>query len=177
MAIGRLKFTSAECRRSENGLDMVLHVDRDSTYAARQIVQELKQRAGKTFSASVDVFRQKRSLDANAYMWVLLERISEAIHTDKDRVYIDMLKRYGQFTHICVKPEAVEAFKREWRAVRELGEVTINGKKAVQLQCYFGSSTYDTKEMSRLIDGIITECEDLGIDWEVDGYSRINHAG
>jgi len=79
-------------------------------------------------------------------------------------LYEDMICRYGVFTHIVVKPSMVERVKEEWRAVRELGEVTVNGKTGIQLQCYFGSSTYNTKEMSVLIDGIVNECKEQGIE-------------
>ena len=75
-----------------------------------------------------------------------------------------MLDRYGVFTHIIVKPYVVESIKREWRTVRELGEVVVNGQEGVQLQCFFGSSTYNTKEMARLIDGIVSECKELEIE-------------
>lgn len=108
--------------------------------------------------------REKRSLDANAYCWVLLQKLAEVLKTDKDSLYEDMICKYGVFTHIVVKPSMVERVKEEWRAVRELGEVTINGKTGIQLQCYFGSSTYNTKEMSVLIDGIVNECKDQGIE-------------
>ena len=45
-----------------------------------------------------------------------------------------------------------------------MGEVTVNGKTGIQLQCYFGSSTYTTAEMATLIDGVISECKDMGIE-------------
>ena len=109
-------------------------------------------------------FRRKRSLDANAYMWVLLSKIAEVIHSNKDDVYIEMLSRYGVFTHIIVKPSVVDKVKAEWRTVRVLGEITVNGSSGIQLQCFFGSSTYDTKEMSTLIDGVVTEAKELGIE-------------
>ncbi len=109
-------------------------------------------------------FRRKRSLDANAYMWVLLSKIAEVIHGNKDDVYIEMLSRYGVFTHIIVKPSVVDKVKAEWRTVRVLGEITVNGSSGIQLQCFFGSSTYDTKEMSTLIDGVVTEAKELGIE-------------
>lgn len=109
-------------------------------------------------------FRRKRSLDANAYMWVLLSKIAEVIHSNKDDVYIEMLSRYGVFTHIIVKPSVVNKVKAEWRTVRVLGEITVNGSSGIQLQCFFGSSTYDTKEMSTLIDGVVTEAKELGIE-------------
>lgn len=108
--------------------------------------------------------RNKRSLDANAYLWVLLQKLAEVLRTDKWSVYLQMLKRYGQFTYIVVKPGAVEAVKKQWRECEEIGEIDVNGTKAVQMLCYYGSSTYDTKEMSVLIDGVVSECKELGIE-------------
>lgn len=115
-------------------------------------------------SIKVVKYRKKRSLDANAYMWVLLSKIAEVIHSNKDDVYIEMLSRYGVFTHIIVKKSVVDKVKSEWRTVRELGEINVNGSQGVQLQCYFGSSTYDSKEMATLIDGVVREAKELGIE-------------
>lgn len=109
-------------------------------------------------------YRKKRSLDANAYMWVLLSKIAEVIHSNKDDVYLEMLSSYGVFTHIIVKKSVVDKVKSEWRTVRELGEINVNGSQGVQLQCYFGSSTYDSKEMATLIDGVVREAKELGIE-------------
>lgn len=112
----------------------------------------------------VEKYREKRSLDANAYMWVQLQKMAEVIRSSKDEVYLQMLDKYGVFTHIIVKPKAVDRVKQEWRTVRDLGEVTVNGVTGIQLQIYYGSSTYDTKEMSVLIDGVVSECQELGIE-------------
>lgn len=108
--------------------------------------------------------RNKRSLNANAYCWVILQKIAEVLHQDKWNVYLEMLGKYGVFTHIIVKPNVVDKVKEEWRTVKELGEVSVNGMTGIQLQCYFGSSTYNTKEMSVLIDGIVYEAKELGIE-------------
>ena len=108
--------------------------------------------------------RERRSLDANAYLWVLLQKMAEALHRDKWGLYLDKLGEYGVFTHIIVKPHMVEKVKEEWRTVKELGEVCVNGTTGIQLQCYFGSSTYNTKEMSVLIDGVVSEAKEMGIE-------------
>lgn len=111
-------------------------------------------------------FREKRSLDANALLWVCLGKIADAMETptDKWEIYLQMLKRYGKYTHICVKPNVVDAVKAQWRECEVIGEVNINGQKAVQMLCYFGSSTYDTKEFSRLLDGVISEMQEMGLE-------------
>ena len=108
--------------------------------------------------------RERRSLDANAYLWVLLQKMAEALQRDKWGLYLDKLGEYGVFTHIIVKPHIVEKVKEEWRTVKELGEVCVNGTTGIQLQCYFGSSTYNTKEMSVLIDGVVSEAKEMGIE-------------
>jgi hypothetical protein len=129
-------------------------------------VQELRDilAKGKLLAVEIKQHRHKRSLDANAYMWVLLSELAAALHTTKDELYLVMLERYGVFTHVVVKPNVVDRVKQEWRTVRELGEVTIKGQTGIQLQCFFGSSTYDTAEMARLIDGVVSECKELDIE-------------
>jgi hypothetical protein len=116
-------------------------------------VEELKQIVSKGKELSVDIkqYRHKRSLDSNAYLWVLLSEMADKLKTTKDELYLEMLSKYGVFTHVVVKPAVMERVKLEWKTVRELGEVTINGKTGIQLQCYFGSSTYPS---STLVPGM-----------------------
>lgn len=168
--IGRINFTDAEYKnRMDGGLEVTFQVPWEGGPAARETIREIlarKKQGTRLFTAELSVFRRKRSLNANAYLWVLLDKIAKATLTEKDQVYLLMLERYGVFTHLCVHPQAVERIQSEWRACRELGKVTINGKPAVQLQCYYGSSTYDTAEMARLLDGVVEECRELGIETE-----------
>lgn len=119
---------------------------------------------GKQLVSEIKQYRHNRSLDANAYMWVLLSKMADVLKTSKDELYLLMLERYGVFTHIVVKPNVVDKVKAEWRTVRELGPVVVNSKEGIQLQCFFGSSSYDTKEMSVLIDGVVSEAVELGIE-------------
>lgn len=123
---------------------------------------------GKVLQVQITIKRKQRSLDANAYLWALLGEMARVLYTDKDELYLQMLERYGVFTHIIVKPQAVEKVKAEWKAARELGPVTINGQTGIQLQCYFGSHTYDTREFSCLLNGVIDECKGLGIETRSD---------
>lgn len=110
-------------------------------------------------------YREKRSLDANAYAWVLLQKIAEATNSDKWEIYLECLQRYSRsFTHVIVKEAAVERMKQLYRTCVELGPVTVNGQSGYQLQVYYGSSTFDTKEMSVFIDGIVSECKEMGIE-------------
>lgn len=110
-------------------------------------------------------YHKKRSKDANAYAWVLMQKIAEAIKDDKEHVYLMCLQKYSRaFTHVIVKESAIDKMKVLYRTFIDLGKVTVNGQTGHQLQVYFGSSTFDSKEMAVFIDGIISECKDLGIE-------------
>ena len=109
-------------------------------------------------------YRQKRSLDANGLLWLCLGRIASNLRTDKWDVYLEMLKRYGQYTYIVVKEKVVEQVKQQWRECEVVGEIDVNGQKAIQMLCYFGSSTYNSKEFSVLLDGVISEMQEMGLE-------------
>lgn len=108
-------------------------------------------------------FTKKRSLDANALLWSCIGEIAAVLRSDKWSVYLEMLKRYGKYTYILVKPHVVDAMRTQWRETEVIGEVEVNGQKSVQMLCYFGSSTYDSREFSILLDGVISEMKELGL--------------
>lgn len=116
------------------------------------------------FDITIAKHREKRSLDANALLWKCLGDIAAALRTDKWDVYLQMLKRYGKYTYICVKPSVVAAVKAQWRESEVIGDIKINGSDAVQMLCYFGSSTYNTQEFSVLLDGVISEMKEMGME-------------
>ena len=120
----------------------------------------------------VKPYRKKRSLNANNLLWKCIGDIASEMRMDKWEVYLMMLKRYGKFTYICVLPEAVDSVKKQWRECEEIGELDVNGTRAVQMLCYFGSSTYDTKEFSVLLDGVISEMQEMGLDTPIDEEIR-----
>lgn len=121
-------------------------------------------------------YRKKRSLDSNAYAWVLIQKIAEAVGSDKWSVYLELLQRYSRaFTHIIVKKDAVETMKGLYRTCIDLGEITVNGQTGHQLQVYYGSSTFDSKQMSVFINGIVSECKELNIETMLpDEIERMN---
>lgn len=153
------KIVSVNRDWQTNKLNITFQIDEEPTNEINTLSQCEK------LSIDVKKFRQKRSLDANSYCWLLLQKIAEATNSDKWTVYLEMLQRYSrEFTHIIVKKKAVDTFRQLYRTCIDLGEVSINGTKGHQLQVYYGSSTFDTKAMSVFIDGIVSECKELGID-------------
>ena len=136
----------------------------------RQAYEELKDK--EILSLEIKPYRKKRSLDANSLLWHCIGEIVNVTRGDKWNTYLELLKNYGQFTYIVVKKNAVEKMVSQWRECEVIGEVNINGEDGVQILCYFGSSTYNTAEFSRLLDGAISEMEDLGLQPPTTGDMR-----
>lgn len=113
--------------------------------------------------------REKRSLNANNYMWELLSEMAPLLHTDMHSLYLVMLEKYGTFVYLPGSDEDYEHLKAVFRIVNKRGDTVLTTPKGKvlrlhQLQCYKGSSLYNTLEMSRLIDGIVSDARELGVD-------------
>ena len=119
---------------------------------------------GKELVVTAETFKELRSGEANRLLWECIGKIAKFENKDKWQVYLESLRKYGQYTYACIKPEAVEAFKENWRECEEIGRLTINGQEAVQLLCYFGSSQYSTRDFAILLDGVIQDLVDTGQD-------------
>jgi hypothetical protein len=115
-------------------------------------------------SVKVDKYREKRSLNANAYCWKLLTEIANQIRAGKDEVYLKMLKRYGQREIISV--QAHIPISEYIKYCEECGEGTVQGKLFKHYYVFKGSSEFDTREMSIFLDGIISEAKAMGIQTE-----------
>ena len=131
-----------------------------------QIIQYLFKQ-DKTKKYEVKEYKEKRSLDANAYAWVLLGKLQDKLHIPKEEIYRDAIKNIGSYEVIPIKNEAVEKFRQAW-SKKGLGWITETTKSKLEgytnVLAYYGSSIYDTKEMTRFIELIIQECEQLNIE-------------
>ena len=141
---------------------------------AREAFQDLK--GCEKLTIQIKKYRKKRSLDANAYYWVLLSRLAEGAGTSKPQAHNLMLRRYGQndmasggLSYLVI-PNTPQAEKRideeEMFHARPTTEIKA-GKDGETYRTYIllaGSSTYDTKEMSELINGLVSECKEQGIE-------------
>ena len=117
-------------------------------------------------NVEIKKWRDKRSLSANAYAWVLITKIAQCIDPpmNKEDVYVEMLKRYGQGGIISVRKDKQDEVLRAFDYYSVKGEGEVKGKPFVHVMVYVGSSKYDTKEMSTFISGIVEEAKDLGIE-------------
>ena len=112
--------------------------------------------------------KQKRSLDANAYAWVLISKLAEKLMIPKAEIYRQAIKDIGGNSDtVCIQDKAVQSLCDGWKR-NGIGWQTdtfpskIEGCTNVIL--YYGSSTYDTASMSRLVNYIVEECKALGIE-------------
>lgn len=119
----------------------------------------------------IDEYKEKRSLNANGYLWILCEKIAkelskDGVMTTKEDVYKEGVRYVGVFTPVIVEEKAFDKFKQDFESQglgNQVSEV-VRKNKCVRCNCYYGSSTYNTAEMSRLIDFIVQECQQLSIE-------------
>lgn len=116
-------------------------------------------------SITAKKYRQKRSLDANAYCWVLITKIAEMMNSSKEEIYEDMLQKYGYiyqdddgYITVTVKADVdMNKITGHWKFLKG------NGKFNSYLMIK-GSSEYDSAEMAKFIDRIVDEAKELGIE-------------
>lgn len=139
----------------------------------REAYEELK--GCEKLSFEIKRYRRKRSLDANAYYWVLCTKLAKVLQVSNQEIHNLMLRKYGQpeifegkAAYITI-PDTEQAEKKVNTAtdyhlcptsqVRE----GLDGIMYRTYKLLRGSHTYNTEEMARLIDGLIGECKDVGI--------------
>ena len=114
------------------------------------------------YDLKIDKHRNKRSLNANAYAWVLITELGNQLRLSKEEIYLQMLKEYGQVLLVpFLKGITPSGYAKYYEFEKS---TTISGKKADYYRIYKGSSEFDSKEMSIFIDGLVQECKNLGIE-------------
>lgn len=161
--IGRLE----NCLRDYNGNYHLTITTRDDAGAVYDAFN------GLDVSITIDKPRKKRSLNANAYMWELCGKIADkltdegTVHTKED-VYREAVKEVGVYRDIPMLAAGVDTLRKAWsmHGVAWLTDIVdyLPDKSGYLVRCYYGSSSYNTKQMTRLIDNLIQDCDNMGID-------------
>ena len=131
------------------------------------IVEQLKNE--NKLNIEMKKWYKKRSLDANSYCWVLCNNIANELSkegiTTKEEVYRDAILQVGTFEPFIVQEKTFENFKRIWekQGLGFLVQEVSRKDKCVKVNCYYGSSTYDSKEMSLLIEILVQLAKSLNI--------------
>lgn len=112
--------------------------------------------------------KKKRSLNANAYAWKLINDIALAVRESPEDVYREALKNIPNICEVlCVQDKAADSMERLWtrdhigrRVEREESKI----KGCTNLYIYYGSSDFDPRQMSMLIDNLAQDAQALGIE-------------
>lgn len=159
----QLLFDAARVQRDTEGFWLALRVK--SPAQAREFADKMR---SVLYRANLVEHREKRSLDANAYLWVLCQKIAEVVKgITKEVVYQDAVKHAGQFDMMVFRNDTVSTFIHRW-AGHGLGwfaepiDGSIEGY--TQVIAYYGSSVYNTQEMSFLISYVVEEAKSIGIE-------------
>lgn len=136
------------------------------------VLDKVLQLAGKEVEIVIKEPREKRSLDANAYFWLIVGKIADKLRASKEEIYFKLLKDYGQSVTITVR-KGLDITKAGFKYYEVLKDGLIKGKEFTAYRVFIGSSQYDTKQMSVLIDGAVQEAKELGIDVELEDFIDI----
>ena len=152
-----------KCKINNVSFDMdgnvILTLTSNDRFAILNQYQQLKDIE---LTAELKRFRQKRSINANAYCWTLINKLGNVLRLNKDEVYMMMLKRYGQSELVSIL--ATIDISGYFKYYDVAGSTLLNGKEFTHYRIYKGSSEYDTREMAILIDGIVQECKEQNIE-------------
>lgn len=154
------KIESATLDRKTRHPVISIHLDGDSAELDDLMSCE-------KLNIEIKPYRQKRSLNANAYAWVLIDKLAEKLNIPREEVYRHAVTQIGGVSEIVsVKKKAVATLTKVWKS-RGLGwQVETIESKGDNVYCilYYGSSEYDSSQMKRLTDQLVTECKLQGID-------------
>lgn len=133
---------------------------------AQRICDSMK--VDKIYTAEIKEYREKRSINANAYFWVLLSKLSAKLNIPKTELYRELIREIGDnFYVLQVKTSEIQAVSESWQH-NGLGWITEDlgpcDDEYSFVIFYKGSSTYNTKQMSDLIELVVAECKEQGIE-------------
>lgn len=144
------------------------------------IVEELKN--DEKLNISLKKYRKHRSLNANSYFWKLLQELCELAEIDTVEEYKRRIKELGIFRQFKIEKDNIKTFEKMWTAQGiawfcEIADTTYIGDTEFKIiNAYYGSSSYNSKQMARLIDGVVQDCKVYGIETkpknEIDSLLR-----
>ena len=113
----------------------------------------------------VEVKKKKRSKNANAYFWEMLQQLCELMNIDVIQEYRKRVKELGIFRQWEIETRNVPTFVQMWesKGIAWFTEIVEEMPEKTLINAYYGSSSYNSKQMSRLIDNLIQDCKEVGI--------------
>jgi hypothetical protein len=152
--------------------DVVLELTVDGYYNMRKATQLYNDLKDKEIHATLKEFKSSRSIDQNDMLWAIITQVSDKVngsHQEQDlmNVYGTLLQRANiKREYIRTLVQARDILEQSFRAVLEVpnSRKIENGKETVGFWVYYGSSTFDTREMTQLIEVALDIATEVGID-------------
>lgn len=144
-------------------------VEADSRFAVKSFMKMIQDNK-KVLELKLDFYKKHRSLDQNALMWALLTEYALFLNggrkgsISEEELYYKLLSKHGVAQFLAVEPEAVETLKQAYKDVTVLDKVYIKNKLFIQCKCILGSSNYNTSQMTDLIEGLLDDMAEAGVD-------------
>lgn len=138
-------------------------------YDAPAVLDRVSKLSGKEVNITIAEPKEKRTLDQNSYLWLIIRKIALKLHSTPEEIYRKLLSEYGQFVVVTVK-QGTNLDKAGFKYWSILKDGLINGKPFTAYKVFIGSSQYDTKEMGDLLDGAIQEAKGLGLEVDLEDY-------
>lgn len=140
--------------------------DYDGSQAARRLIRDVSTKKIERLTVTVDKLKKPRSLDSNSLCWELCTRIAEALGENKDDIYKIAVSEGNEYAPLWIKQEAVQDFCKTWESRGTGWPTTVVDTKGDMclVFAYYGSSTYSTAAMSALINRLMQDAKQLGIE-------------
>lgn len=148
----------------------VLGVNRYKFEQLSHELQNMAEEANDGLKIVVDKYRKRRTLTQNDSLWYLCDELAKVMHTTKEEIYRDYIVKLGRFETVPVKKEALKFWTKSWES-KGIGWQCVNPRESkiegyMNVDCYFGTSVYDTKEMARILEEVIKDCKEHNIEWQ-----------
>lgn len=159
---GEIKDLSKDYKTDKPILQLVLN-ERDCLLSLEQL-KDIK------LSIQVKKWRKKRSINANNYFWKLLSEYSEEKNVDTIEEYKERVKRLGIFRRFRIEDKDKKTFEIMWQDKGiawfcEIADTEYIGDIEFKIiNAYYGSSSFNSKQMSRLINDLVEDCKEVGIE-------------
>ena len=160
-----LQFDSARWMQDSGGVWLCLRATAPA--AAKEFCGTMQP---KLYDADLKVHREKRSLDANAYCWVLIGKLAAKLRVTPEEVYRSYIPDVaGNYEVVPVRDDKISAWEKLWcsghigRMIEDIGPCR-NAVGYHNIRSFIGSSDYDTCQMNRLIQLVVQDCKEQEID-------------
>ena len=155
-------INSADLKQDALGRAILIMTVNVSPQEVAERVREIQQ--GKKYAVDIHPYREPKSHDQLGAIWGKIGEIADALYASKEEIYEICLRRYGQSRAMRISVDTLPDIERDYRLVDVKERREDN---TVFVKAYKGLSQMDTAEASRLLEGVLDECKNIGISTEI----------